>query len=113
MQAVLTIVAKALLGGALVLVFAALSETLKPKRFAGILGAAPSVAIAGLAIGSAAKGPADQAHAAHSMIAGAVALAVYAAVAVWSLRRFGTAKGAMVAGVAWVAVAVGLYPVVS
>lgn len=110
---VLTIAGKTVLGGALVLVFAALSETLQPKRFAGILAAAPSVAIASLAVGSAAKGPADQAHAAQSMIAGAVALAVYAAVAIVALRRLGTAKGAAVSGIAWVAVAAGLYPVVS
>jgi uncharacterized membrane protein (GlpM family) len=112
-QAVLTIAAKALLGGVLVLVFAALSETLTPKRFAGILAAAPSVAIAGLAVGSAAKGPLDQAQAAHTMIAGAVALAAYAAVAVPALRRLGTAKGAAVSCVAWIAVAGALYPVVS
>jgi uncharacterized membrane protein (GlpM family) len=110
---VLTIVAKSLLGGVLVLVFAALSETLQPKRFAGILGAAPAVAIASLAVGSVAKGPADQAHAAQTMIAGAVALAVYAAVATVALGRLGTGKGAAVSGVAWVAVAAGLYPVVS
>lgn len=113
MQPVVTIVAKSLLGGALVLVFAALSETLKPKRFAGILAAAPSVAIAGLAVGAAAKGPADQAQAAHAMIAGAVALAVYAAVAVFALRRLGAGKGAAVSGVAWVVVAAALYPVVA
>ena len=113
MQDVLTIAAKTVLGGALVLAFAALSETLKPKRLAGILAAAPSVAIASLAVGSAAKGPADQAHAAQTMIAGAVALAVFAAVAVVALRRLGTAKGAVVSGVAWIAVAAGLYPVVS
>lgn len=112
MQAVATIVAKTLLGGVLVLVFAALSETLKPKRFAGILAAAPSVAIAGLAVGSAAKGPADQARAAHSMIAGAVALAVYAAVAVVALRRLGAGKGALVSGLAWIVVAAALYPAV-
>jgi len=109
---VLTIIAKTVLGGGLALVFAALSETLTPKRFAGILGAAPSVAIASLAVGSAAKGPADQAHAAQTMLAGALALAVCAAVAVVALRRLGTAKGAAVSGVAWVAVAVALYPVV-
>ena len=113
MQDVLTIVAKTLFGGVLVLVFAALSETLKPKRFAGILAAAPSVAIAGLAVGALSKGPADQAHAAQTMIAGAVALAVYAAVATFTLRRFGPLKGAAVAGLAWIVVAVGLYPVVS
>ena len=50
--AVVSVLAKALCGGALVLAFAALSEALKPKRFAGILGAAPSVAIAGIVVGS-------------------------------------------------------------
>jgi hypothetical protein len=112
-QDVLTIVAKTLFGGVLVLVFAALSETLKPKRFAGILAAAPSVAIAGLAVGALSKGPADQANAAQTMIAGAVALVVYAAVAIVTLRKFGALKGASIAGIAWVLVAVGLYPVVS
>jgi len=72
--AVVSVLAKALCGGALVLTFAALSEALKPKRFAGILGAAPSVAIAGIVVGSLAKGPLDQAAAARTMIAGAVAL---------------------------------------
>jgi hypothetical protein len=112
-QDVLTVAAKTIFGGVLVLVFAALSETLKPKRFAGILAAAPSVAIAGLAVGALSKGPADQAHAAQTMIAGAVALAVYAAVATVTLRRFGPLKGASIAGIAWIVVAVGLYPVVS
>jgi uncharacterized membrane protein (GlpM family) len=112
-QAVVTAVAKALLGGVLVLAFAALSETLKPKRFAGILAAAPSVAIAGLAVGAAAKGPAEQAQSAQTMIAGAVALAVYAAVAVVALRRLGPGKGAAVSGVAWLVVAGAFYPVVA
>jgi uncharacterized membrane protein (GlpM family) len=107
------VVAKSLLGGVLVLAFAALSETLKPKRFAGILAAAPSVAIAGLAVGAAAKGPADQAQAASTMIAGAVALAVYAAVAVIALRRLGPGKGAVASCLAWLVVAGGLYPVVA
>jgi len=110
---VVTIAAKTICGGVFVLVFAALSETLKPKRFAGILAAAPSVAIAGLAVGAAAKGPADQAIAAHTMIAGAVALAVYAAIATVTLRRFGPLKGASVAGIAWVVTALALYPVLA
>lgn len=113
MQPVITVVAKSLLGGVLVLAFAGLSETLKPKRFAGILAAAPSVAIAGLAVGAAAKGPADQAQSAHTMIAGAVALAVYAAVAIVALRRLGAGKGAAVSGLAWLVVAGVLYPVVA
>jgi hypothetical protein len=36
-QAVIIVAAKTLLGGALVLVFAALSGTLEPKRLAGLL----------------------------------------------------------------------------
>lgn len=108
-----SVIAKALLGGVLVLVFAALSETLKPKRFAGILAAAPSVAIAGLSVGAAAKGPLDQAQSAHTMIAGAIALAVYAGVAVFTLRRFGALKGASIAGLAWLITAVALFWVVS
>ena len=47
------IVRRALVLGA----FAALSKSLKPKRFAGILAAAPSVAVAGLVVGSFAKCP--------------------------------------------------------
>ena len=85
--------AKALCGGALVLAFAALSESLKPKRFAGILAAAPAVAVAGLVVGSFAKGPLEQAAAARMMIAGAVALTVCAAVLVPPSRPVGCGVG--------------------
>lgn len=94
MHVLVTVVAKMVCGGVLVLLFAALSEALKPKRFAGILSAAPSVAIAGLAIGSAVDGPSNQAVAPRTMIAGAVALIAYAVIAVPALRRLGLAKGA-------------------
>jgi hypothetical protein len=111
--AVVSIVAKMLCGGVLVLAFAALSEALKPKRFAGILGAAPSVAIAGLVVGSLAKGPVEQASAARTMIAGAVALTVCAAVLVPAARRWSAGRASTVACVAWIAVALALYPVVA
>ena len=55
MQVVVFVLATTLCGGALVLAFAALSEALKPKRFAGILAAA-SVAIARLVDDPLAKG---------------------------------------------------------
>lgn len=70
---------KTVCGGALVLVFAALGEVLKPRRFAGILGAAPAVALAGLIIGLLDKGPAEQAVSAHTMSAGAAGLTAYGA----------------------------------
>jgi hypothetical protein len=47
------------------------------------------------------------------MIAGAVALAFYAAVAVVALPRLGAGKGTVVSGLTWLAVAGALYPVVS
>src|ERR1044071_8522294 len=39
-----------LLGGAIVSLFAGVAEVFQPKRFAGIFGAAPSVALATLAL---------------------------------------------------------------
>ena len=112
-MAVVSVLAKTLCGGVLVLGFAALSQALKPKRFAGILGAAPSVAIAGIVDGSLAKGPLDQAAAARSMIAGAVALTVCAAVLVPASRRWAAGRASMAACAAWIVVALVLYPVVA
>jgi hypothetical protein len=108
MHIVVTVLAKTFCGGLLVLLFAELSEALAPKRFAGILCAAPSVAIAGLALGSAANGPADEAMAAHTMIAGAVALTVYAAIAAVVIPRRGVAVGAVVGSGGWLVVAAAL-----
>ena len=85
----------------------------KPKKFAGILSAAPSVALAGLAIGSGADGPLKQAAAAHTMIAGAIGLTVYAMVAVPALHRLGAAKDAAVASSVWASMALAVYPVLS
>lgn len=108
-----TILLKTVCGGALVLAFAVLSEMLTPKRFAGILGAAPSVAIAGLAIGALSTGAQQQAVAAATMIAGAFGLVAYSVVAVPAVSRFGPLKGAAVAGLAWLVVAGVAYPAVA
>jgi hypothetical protein len=110
---VVAVAAKALCGGVLVLAFAALSEGLEPKRFAGILAAAPSVAIAGLAVGAAEKGPLAEVPAARTMLAGALALAVCAAVLVPLSGRWSAARASVVAGVVWAVVALALYPVVA
>ena len=109
---VVSVLAKTLCGGLLVLAFAALSEGLKPKRFAGIFAAAPSVAIVGLAVGSAAKGPLDQVAAARSMVVGAVALILCAAVLVPASRRWGAVRASLFAGAVWVLAALVLYPAV-
>ena len=66
-------------GGAIVALFAVVSEIVAPKTFAGVFGAAPSVALATLAIALATRGPAYAAVECRSMIAGGVAMVAYGA----------------------------------
>ena len=96
---------KGLFGGCLVAVFALLSESVSPKRFGGLFGAAPAVAIAGLAITLLDKGAHDAHLSAVGMIAGAVGMIAYAAVAVPLLRRMRASIAAVPALGAWAAVA--------
>ena len=69
-----------LIGGAVVSIFALLADMVRPKSFAGIFGAAPSIALATLALTARTDGADYAATEARSMIIGAVALAGYAAV---------------------------------
>ncbi|HWE09558.1 MAG TPA: DUF3147 family protein [Solirubrobacteraceae bacterium] len=105
MHDVLILALKGLAGGCLVVVFALLCEGLEPKRFAGLFGAAPAVAIAGLAIALLDQG----AHEAHlnaiGMIAGGAGMIAYASAAVVLLRRLRATTAAVVALGAWAAVA--------
>jgi len=76
------------LGGAFVSAFAIIGDALKPKRFAGLFGAAPSIALATLALTAVAQGKTYAATEARSMIGGAVALLVYSLSVRELLRRF-------------------------
>jgi hypothetical protein len=67
-----------LIGGTVVSVFSVFSDLLKPKSFAGLFGAAPSVALATLGLTVAGEGRGYAATEARSMIAGAVAFFLYA-----------------------------------
>jgi hypothetical protein len=67
-----------LIGGAVVSAFAMLGGLVKPKSFAGLFGAAPSVALATLGLTLAKEGAKYAATEAHSMMAGALAFFVYA-----------------------------------
>lgn len=71
------------LGGLIVSAFAVLGDVFKPKSFAGIFGAAPSVALATLGITFATKGGAHASIEGRSMIAGAVAFCAYS----WLVSR--------------------------
>lgn len=66
------------IGGLLVTAFAVLSDLLRPRTFAGLFGAAPSVALASLAVTIFTDGKQTAATEACSMILGAIALLIYA-----------------------------------
>jgi hypothetical protein len=76
-----------LVGGAVVSAFAVLGDVLRPKSFAGLFGAAPSVALATLGIAIYQHGESYAAVQTRSMMAGAVALAVYGVLVCQLLMR--------------------------
>jgi hypothetical protein len=67
-----------LVGGLVVSLFAVLADVLKPKSFAGLFGAAPSVALATLVLTIETRGAYYAARECRSMMAGAAAFIVYA-----------------------------------
>jgi hypothetical protein len=67
-------------GGLIVSFFAVLGDVLKPKSFAGLFGAAPSVGLATLALTSISNGKMYAAVEARSMAAASAAFLVYACV---------------------------------
>jgi uncharacterized membrane protein (GlpM family) len=77
-----------LIGGLAVCVFSIISDLLKPKTFAGLFGAAPSVALASLALTAMKHGAATASTEARSMILGAVAFLIYASAVSYLVLRF-------------------------
>ncbi len=65
------------IGGVVVSLFAMLGDVFRPKSFAGLFGAAPSIALATLGLTIAHDGKAYAAVEARSMMLGAAAFAVY------------------------------------
>ncbi len=105
MHVVLILLGKGLAGGGLVVAFSLLSEGLSPKRFAGLFGAAPAVALAGLTIVLLDKGSHDAHESAVGMLAGTGGMIAYAAFAIPLLRRLRAANAAAAALGAWIVVA--------
>jgi hypothetical protein len=77
-----------LIGGIAVSVFAALGDTLRPKSFPGLFGAAPSIALATLLITLSENGGPFVAVEGRSMILGAFALAAYSWTVCVLLKKF-------------------------
>ena len=103
---------RAVLGGAFVCAFSMIGELLRPRSFAGLFAAAPSVALASLLITTFSKGPAAVALAATGMIVGGVAMVAACVVGIDSVKRFRSRKGSVAAIAVWCAVAGALYVVV-
>ncbi len=102
----IAVIVKALAGGLLVVLFSLLSESLQPKRFAGLFGAAPAVAVAGLAVTLVSKGVVDARDGSLGMIAGSVGMAAYACAAVLLLKRTRSLVASVAGLVVWLGIAV-------
>jgi hypothetical protein len=103
-----------LVGGIVVSAFAMLGDVLRPKSFAGLFGAAPSVALATLAMAVNAHGAAYAAQQSLSMMAGAVALAACGIVVCQLLirARMRALPATALAAMVWLAVAFSLWALV-
>lgn len=76
-----------LIGGAVVSVFSVLAEMVRPKSFAGLFSAAPSIALATIGITIARHGLSYAALESRSMVLGAAGFLVYASACSWVLMR--------------------------
>ena len=74
-------------GGAIVSAFALIGDLLSPKSFSGLLGAAPSVALATIGLTLMKEGRAYVSVECRSMLFGAIALLIYAALVSRLLMR--------------------------
>lgn len=99
------------LGGFIVSAFAMLGDILRPKSFAGLFGAAPSVALATLLIAIVQHGTHYAAVQTRSMAIGAIALAVYSVIVCYFLMcaRLRALPATVIALVAWLIIAIGLH----
>ena len=103
-------VVRFLIGGVVVSAFAILGDILRPKSFAGLFAAAPSVALATLGIALYRHGADYAALQSRAMTAGAIALAVYSVVVCHLLvrARLRAAPATLLSLVVWLIVAFGL-----
>ena len=100
-------------GGVAVSAFAVLGDILRPKSFAGLFGAAPSIAIATIIITLWQKGALFVAVEGRSMIVGAFALAAYSWTVCILLKKFMMSSwtATTFAMVVWFVVAFGSTPI--
>ncbi|MBR0915400.1 DUF3147 family protein [Bradyrhizobium japonicum] len=99
-----------IIGGLVVSLFAVIGDLLRPKSFAGLFGAAPSVALATLGLAFWKHGGDYVAVEGRSMILGSVALAAYSMVVCQLLMRadWSALKSTLAALAVWIVMATGL-----
>jgi hypothetical protein len=102
--------ARFLVGGLAVSAFAVLGDMIRPKGFAGLFGAAPSVALATLGIALWQRGASYAATQGEAMMLGAIALLIYSIVVCQILmrRRWNALPVTIASLLVWLAVAIGL-----
>lgn len=100
-------VVRFLVGGVVVSAFAMLGDILRPKSFAGLFGAAPSIALATLGIALYRHGADYAVLQSRAMMAGAIALAIYSVVVCQLLvrARFKAMIATLLSFVVWLIVA--------
>jgi uncharacterized membrane protein (GlpM family) len=84
----LDLIARFLIGGAVVIVFSIIGDVFKPKSLGGIFAAAPTIALASISLTAHQHGNAYVSLEARSMIAGALAFFVYACAVSFILMRY-------------------------
>src|SRR5438105_778007 len=92
-----------IVGGLVVCVFAVIGEMLKPKSFAGLFGAAPSVALATLGLAFVTHGGSYAGTEGRSMVAGAAGLLAYSLLSSWMIKtyRMESVAAASISGIGW------------
>ena len=105
------LVLRFVIGGVIVCVFSMIGDVFKPKTFAGLFGAAPSIALTTLALAYVHDGAGEVATLGRSMTLGGIAFYVYGAACVTVTKREHWPVWLIAAGswVAWFAVAFGLW----
>ena len=110
-EALTETIVRFLIGGVVVSAFAAMGALFKPKSFAGLFGAAPSVALATLGLAIAKDGKSYASTECRSMIAGALALGAYCLLVsrLMMRARMSALSATLSATLVWFMIAFGLW----
>jgi hypothetical protein len=102
-----------IVGGLIVSAFTVIGDLLEPKSFAGLFGAAPSVALATLILTIESKGKLFAAVEARSAMAGAVGFFAYACAVSWIMMHYDqpASRTAPLMIFVWLTVSLGLWSV--